>query len=129
MKIEKIIKAIFAILLLSSVVVAGVAISGARTFTQPDGTKFEGVLKGDASFHWIESSGNIVIYNPKDKFYYKAVIDEKKGLILTNEKPDIKANKISASSSRVAKEHKVTQDDRKKLYIMYKKSKTGNYPK
>jgi len=55
------------------------AIHRELTFTQPDGTTFKGYLKGDSALHWIESDGELIVYNPKDKAYYKAVIDEQKG--------------------------------------------------
>lgn len=130
MNIEKLLlKAIFILMMASSFAVAGQAISGNRTFTQPDGTKFEGILKGDSSFHWIESNGNVVVYNAEDKFYYKAVIDINKGLMLTNEKPAVKINGLSSSSTGVTKKHDVTQDDRKNLYFFYKKSKSRSHPK
>jgi hypothetical protein len=105
------------------------AIQKKRVFTQPDGTKFEGILKGDSSFHWIESGGDIVIYNKEDKFYHKAIIDKDKGLIITKEKPVVKLDNILTSKALVPKKHDVSKQDRQNLYILYKKSKTGNYPR
>mgnify|MGYP007043492829 CR=1 FL=1 len=125
----KILKIIILIMLVKSFVFAGPAFPGVRTFTQPDGTKFEGVLKGDSSFHWIESDGSIIIMNPTDKFYYKATIDANNSLNLTSEKPANKTSEISASSGIEDKKHDVSQEDRKKLYKLYKKSKVGNYPR
>jgi len=129
MKYNKLLKVFFTLTLLSSILIAGPAIRGTRTFTQPDGTKFEGVLKGDSSFHWIESNGNAVVYNQNDKFYYKATIDEEKGLIPTNQKPDVKVENMSPSLNGVKKNHDVTEDDKKSLKELYKKSKVGNYPR
>jgi len=123
------IKILLTLTLLNTLTVAAPAISGTRTFTQPDGTRFEGILKGDSSFHWIESNGHIVICNPDDKFYYKAILDIEKGLVLTNTKPEIKIDNLSASSSLEPKKHDITQDDKDNLYILYKKSKTGHHPK
>lgn len=119
---------ILVLALLNTLSIAGPAISGTRLFTQPDGTQFEGILKGDSSFHWIESNGNVVIYNPQDKFYYEATIDIDKGLILTNNKPEAKVNGISTSSS-LTKKHKVADGNKKILHILYKKAKTGDQPK
>lgn len=129
MKTRLFLKIILTLALTSSFSFAGPAISGTRTFTQPDGTKFEGVLKGDSSFHWIESNSEVVIYNPQDKFYYKAIIDINKGLILTNKKPLVKVDNISQSSPLTKKQHKLAEKDNKNIYILYKKSKHGNYPK
>lgn len=117
----------FTLTLVSTFVVAGPAFPGTKVFTQPDGTQFEGTLKGDSSFHWIESNGYVIIYNPVDKFYYKALIDVKKGLILTDEKPEKKSD-MAEPSGISSQLHGVTQEDRKKLFILYKKSKTRNHP-
>jgi len=115
--------------LLGSILLAGPAITGTRTFTQPDGTTFEGVLKGDSSFHWIESDGNAVVYNPEDKFYYKATIDKDKGLIPTKEKPAVKVKNMSSALGQVKKSHEVSKEDKKSLKELHKKSKVGNYPR
>ncbi|WP_373003673.1 hypothetical protein [Sulfurimonas sp.] len=125
----KILKTLLSLTLLSSILLAGPAITGTRIFTQPDGTKFEGVLKGDSSFHWIESDGNAVVYDPKDKFYYKATIDKDKGLIPTKEKPNIKVDNKSSAINENTKKHDISKEDKKSLKELYKKSKTGNYPR
>jgi hypothetical protein len=125
----KTLKTLLSLALLSSILLAGPAITGTRTFTQPDGTEFEGVLKGDSSFHWIESEGNAVVYDPKDKFYYKATIDKDKGLTPTKEKPNVKAQNKSSAINGVVKKHDVAESDKKSLKELYKKSKTGNYPR
>lgn len=117
------------LILLSSILLAGPAITGTKTFTQPDGTTFEGVLKGDSSFHWIESNGDAVVYNPKDKFYYKATIDKDKGLIPTNQKPDVKVKNMSSALGEVKKNHEVSKEDKESLKELHKKSKVGNYPR
>ncbi|WP_457743178.1 hypothetical protein [Sulfurimonas sp.] len=43
------------------------AINRTIILTQPDGSHFSGHLKGDSSFHWIESDGDVVVYNPTDR--------------------------------------------------------------
>ena len=125
----KTLKLLISLILFSSILLAGPAITGTRTFTQPDGTTFEGVLKGDSSFNWIESDGSAVVYNPKDKFYYKATIDKDKGLIPTKEKPNKKIENKSSSINGTVKKHDVKEDDKKSLKELYKRSKTGNYPR
>lgn len=104
---------------------ASPAIKRQITFTQPDGTTFEGRLHGDASFHWIESNGDVVIYNPEDKYYYKAVVDKDKGLVMTKNKAF--TAQILSGLNAVKKD--LTQDDKETLYILYKKSKTSNHPR
>ena len=69
--IKILLKLLIMSLLINSSAMAMPAVQGVRTFTQPDGTQFEGVLKGNAQFNWIESNGEIVKYNPTDKNYYK----------------------------------------------------------
>lgn len=46
-----------------------------HTFTQPDGTTFQGQLKGDEYLHWIESDqGDLLIYNRGKKQFEKATV-------------------------------------------------------
>jgi hypothetical protein len=122
------VKIIGILLLVNTFVAAGPAISGVRTFTQPDGTKFEGVLKGDSSFHWIESEGSIVIVNPQDKFYHKAIINTENKISIMSEKPTIIQNNMSEASPRIPANHEVTNEKRKKLNQLYKNSKIGSHP-
>jgi hypothetical protein len=52
--------------------------SGLKTFKQPDGTIFQGYLRGTAAFNWIESNGDLIQYNTDDKYYYKVdIVDSK----------------------------------------------------
>jgi hypothetical protein len=52
--------------------------SGLKTFKQPDGTTFQGYLRGTAAFNWIESNEDLVQYNTDDKYYYKIdIVDSK----------------------------------------------------
>jgi len=97
-------------------------------FTQPDGTTFYGYLKGDSAFHWIESNGEVIVYNPKDKFYYKATVDKEKGLIPTNMKVGYDAFR---SASEIQKEIKktITKEQKEALKCLYKKAKTKDAPR
>jgi len=126
MKIQKI---LLILLMLNTFLMSAQAHKGVKLFTQPDGTKFEGVLRGDSSFHWIQSSGNIVVYSPSDKYYYIAKFDEVKGLILTDTKPTISSLKYSPSRSKSINQHIISNADKQNIYLMYKKSKVGNYPR
>ena len=114
---------VITVFILSLSLFAGLPISTKRVFKQPDGTQFEGFLKGDSSFHWIESEGDIVTYNPKDKFYYKALVDKEKGLVLTDEKPNI------LTKIRVLKTKNIKDEDKKTLHDLSQKTKQGNYPR
>jgi len=113
---------IFVVLLfLLTYVYAVPAIDRKILFVQPDGTSFEGYLKGDAAFHWIESGQDIIVYNPKDKYYYKAIVDKKRGLIPTTEKAGTSSYRSALMQTDV--------QDKEALYDLYKQSKNINNPR
>lgn len=127
-------KFILIVMTLLSTLNATQARSGQHTFTQPDGTEFEGVLRGDSSFHWIESNKNVVLYNPEDKFYYNATLNANKRLQMSKEKPATK-RKIDTSLvsglTTVSKETSHTVDDATKqaLRTLQKESRKGHHPR
>ena len=46
-----------------------------HTFTQPDGTTFQGQMKGDEYLHWIETEqGDLLIYNRGKKQFEEATV-------------------------------------------------------
>ena len=48
-----------------------------QTFTQSDGSTFEGRLKGDAFMHWVEATdGTALIFNKKSAMFEYAVIKD-----------------------------------------------------
>ena len=124
-------KSIIALITLLSTLNASPARSGAHTFTQPDGTQFEGVLRGDSSFHWIESDSKVVMYNKEDKFYYNAALNANKKLQMTKEKPVSKRKNGSSQISTVSKEKTHTVDDATKqaLRTLQKESRKGHRPR
>ena len=120
------------IIAFSTILTASPARSGIHTFTQIDGTKFEGILKGDSSFHWIESDGKVVLYNSKDKFYYYADLNANNELKITNQKPKIKQTRVSQQASAVKiqeKFHEIDNNTKKVLQKMQKESKKGHHPR
>ena len=125
MKVEKLLKTSLVLMLASSFVLAGPPSPGVKTFTQPDGTQFDGVLNGGSSFNWIESNGAIIKNNREDKFYYKAVVDANNSLKLTKEKPAQKVNGVKKG----IKDHSLSINDRKKLNKLYKKDKAEKGPR
>ena len=127
-KIKFIFKVCLIGLFMESLSLAGPALSGERSFTQPDGTKFQGELKGDSSFHWIESKGEIVIYNPKDKYYYKASINAENKLQMSNEKPST-PSRVTAFGETRASQKELPLNAKKALETLREKSKVGNYPR
>jgi len=122
-------KYIFTLVLLGSFLHAAPARGGIMSFTQPDGTKFDGVLRGDASFHWIESEGEIVLFNAKDKFYYRALVDESGTIALSNERVGSKIKSRMQKSSAIKEGHTVSAEKSAALMQMYKRSKMSPHPK
>ena len=125
-------KYLFITLLLVSSLNAAQARGGLLTFTQPDGTQFEGYLKGDSAFHWIESNSQVVLYNAKDKFYYNAKLNASNRLEITEVKPRLKQNKDSLQTAALQKSvsHSVSDASIKQvLRALSAKSREGNHPR
>ncbi|SMN14225.1 hypothetical protein CRYPD_387 [uncultured Candidatus Thioglobus sp.] len=60
---------------------AVMAYLGEITFTQANGSTFNGYLKGDEWFSWVEGGqGEIIIYNRKSRNYDLAVIKKINGV-------------------------------------------------
>ena len=128
------IKYIMILSLLSSILYSAPARGGILTFTQPDGSTFNGLLKGDSSFHWIESNGRIVMLNRKDRFFYVAEVTKEGKLAITTRKPIIinEVNNRSAQSAALYKStptHRVDDASKKALRNLYKTSKQGSHPR
>jgi len=117
-------KIIVSVLITSVSLFAAPAAPGVKTFIQADGTSFQGILKGDAFFNWIESYGDVVVYNAEDKSYYKAIVDTNKGLLQSSQKVEQKSSSLSPSASAKIKmsEHEVSSDMKEKLKTMYNKN-------
>jgi hypothetical protein len=121
-------KNIFLLLITAYTLYAAPAIRRELEFTQPDGTTFKGYLKGDSAFHWIESGEDVILYNPKDKYYYKAIVDRKNGLELSNEKAGENVlNKSAYIKSKASTT--ISPKKREDLQYLYKKAKNANNPK
>jgi hypothetical protein len=121
-------KNIFLFLITAYALYAAPAIRRELEFTQPDGTTFKGYLKGDSAFHWIESGEDVILYNPKDKYYYKAIVDRKNGLKLSNEKAGENVLKKSAYIKSTT-DTTISPKKREDLQYLYKKAKNANNPK
>jgi len=118
------------IIFLISSLQAAPARAGLHTFTQPDGTKFQGYLKGDAAFHWIESDAQIVLLSPKDKFYYNALIDADNTLVVGGTKPKtIFSSRSGFQTLQKETKHKVSQKYKEALKMMQNKAHTGIHPR
>lgn len=127
---QKIISLLILTLLGTTLLWSAPARGGVITFRQADGATFQGLLKGDASFHWIESDGEIVLFNREDSNYYKAkVVDG--SLVMTEEKAAARSSKRAAALNEKAKEnaHAVSVEKREALNRMHKKVQKGHHPR
>ena len=131
---KNITKILTLLILLGTLLNAAPARGGLITFTQPDGTTFQGYLKGDAAFHWIESDSKVVMVNPQDEFYYNAKIDKSGKLVMTKEKPSnarvSKSARASAMSAQVTKQdHRLDSETKKALMNLQKQARKGHHPR
>lgn len=69
---------LMALLLYGTLLNAAPAFERERTFTQPDGTTFQGRLRGDEYLHWVETEeGKILVFNKKERrFEMGEIIDD-----------------------------------------------------
>ena len=127
---QKIITLFILTLLGTTLLWSAPARGGVMSFTQADGSTFQGILKGDASFHWIESNGEIVLFNRVDSNYYKAkVVDG--SLVITEEKANLQRSKRAVAFTEEANEkrHTVSQEKREALNMMHKNAQKGHHPR
>ena len=107
---------------------AAPARAGVLTFTQADGSTFQGLLKGNAAFHWIESEGEVVLYNPKDGNYYRAEV--------INNTLQMSREKVAGAKHAKARtlhgregSHRVSQKEREALERLYRDAQRGHRPR
>lgn len=125
----KILAVLFVVILLNVAAFGAPALNRKITFTQPDGTQFVGKQKGDASFHWIQSGSDIVIYNPKDKYYYKAIVDKEKGVVATRQKMGNSSHNVRGLNAVVVQETHPSSIIKQRLRFLHKKAKQANTPR
>ena len=125
----KILTTLFLVILLNIAVFGAPALEREITFTQPDGTQFVGKQKGDASFHWIESGGDIVIYNPNDKYYYKAIVDKEKGIVPTTQKMGQGSQKVQGVNAAASQTVQPDAATEQMLRFLHKKAKQAYTPR
>ncbi|WP_457747663.1 hypothetical protein [Sulfurimonas sp.] len=105
------------------------AIQKELEFKQPDGTTFKGYLRGDSALHWIESSGEIIVYNPKDKYYYKANIDTVNAKLTPSTQKFMPTLLQRTALNQKQTVKKVSDAKRASLKSLYKKIKATNAPR
>ena len=68
-------------------------------FTQPDGQKLTGYVRGDEYLNWIKlTDGSIVIYNPKSRQYEYAIIENNE---LRSSNIKVNKTKVNRTSSQI----------------------------
>lgn len=93
---------------------AAPAFPGVIQFEQSDGTTFEGNLKGDEYFSWVEAKadGSIIKYNKSSKNYEYAVVKEVEGAL-----------DLLPSGVKVSAEHNISRSasifDKSKLFEIW----------
>ena len=125
----KILTTLFFVILLNVTAFGAPALEREITFTQPDGTQFVGKQKGDASFHWIQSGSDIVIYNPQDKYYYKAIVDKEKGIVPTTQKMGQGSKKVQGLNAATPKQVQPDATTEQMLRFLHKKAKQAHTPR
>ena len=120
-------RTIISIFLIGSLLQAAPARGGIMTFTQPDGSTFQGILKGDSSFHWIESENKVVLFNSKDKFYYNASFDKTGNVKLVSKR--LETSKRMRKAPLSAQAHSVSSNMKDLIHQLYIESKRTPHPK
>jgi hypothetical protein len=112
-------KNILILTLLTTYLYSSAAIGGDSDFVQEDGSTFQGKLKGDEWFNWIEDKDeNILIYNKKTKNYEYAMLKSSNGkLDLTTSGVKV-GSKLRPSGTKIDKKDlsKIWKQKRYKAY-------------
>lgn len=107
---------------------AAPARGGVMTFRQANGETFQGLLRGNAAFHWIESNGEIVLYNPDDGNYYKAEVVNNR-LEMSGEKAVSIKHAQSRTLGSGEAHHSVSSVTKKSLERLYREAQKGHRPR
>lgn len=109
---------------------AAPARGGLRTYTQADGSTFQATLKGDAAFHWIQSNGEVIMYNPQDKNYYNAELTSDGKFIMSKHKAGSRTTQKSAThASKNTIPHTLNSEERAALRKLQRESRKGSHPR
>ena len=122
---------IFILMMLGTTLLsAAPARGGLHTYRQADGSTFQATLNGDASFHWMESNGEVILYNPQDKNYYNAELNSDGKFVIGNNKVGLRvAQKSTAYTSQNNASKTLNSEKRVALRKLQKESKKGHHPR
>ena len=117
-------------LLAATLLNAAPARGGLHTYTQADGSSFQATLKGDAAFHWMQSNGEVIMYNPQDKNYYNAELTSDGKFVIGKQKAGTRVRK-SAGLHTNANTGSQTLDNKKRaaLQRLQRAAKQGSHPR
>lgn len=103
---------------------------GLRTYTQADGSTFQASLHGDAAFHWMESEGEVIMYNSQDKNYYNAELNSAGKFVMSKQRVGMQAKQISAAhASQNARPQTLDSEKRAALRKLQSESNKGSHPR
>lgn len=109
---------------------AAPARDGLIEYKQPDGTTFEATLHGDGSFHWIEDSQGVILYNREDGYYYRAEVDIKsKKIKRTQTKVTNSSSSYQAKVRESSQRESLSKEQRDLLRDLYRESNKGPHPR
>ena len=111
---------------------AAPARGGVHTYTQADGTTFQATLHGDAAFHWMESNGEVILYNPQDKNYYNAELTPDGKFVMSKQKAGIRVMQSRAlhlSSEKASSQKTLESKKREALRRLQRQARQGSHPR
>ena len=110
---------------------AAPARGGLRTYTQADGSTFQASLHGDAAFHWMESEGEVIMYNPQDKNYYNAELSSDGKFLMSQQKAGTRASQTRAFHAGNEKNTLQERESEKRaaLQRLQREARKGSHPR
>ena len=120
----------FIMMILGATLLSGApARGGLHTYRQADGSTFQATLHGDAAFHWMESNGEVILFNPQDKNYYNASLSSEGKFVMSKQKVGAR---VGQNAPLRVNEKSVAQilDSKKRaaLQRLQRASRQGSHP-
>ena len=120
-----------AFILMGATLLSGApARGGLRTYTQADGSTFQATLHGDAAFHWMESNGEVILYNPEEKNYYNAELNKAGKFVMSKNRVGTRVSQKSAIYTRQTATHKTLDSEKRAaLQRLQSQAREGSHPR
>jgi len=118
------------LLTLSFSALSGPAFKGIIEFKQPDGSTFQGQLRGDEWFSWIEDSeGNISNYNHSAKRYeYSELREMDENLDLTHSGVAVQTSTLTnqKSTANASQTYRISEDTLQQIWQQKRERSVGH---